>query len=702
MRTLRNVHLWAIVLIFVGCCILHYAEQIGLLATVSPSAHFGLTRHALERILFVGPVVYAAYVFGLRAGLIACAAALAAMLPRAIFISPVPADALVETFGMVVIGVLSTLGLWRLAKEREKGQVYLVELESAHKVLQHYVQSARSSEKRLTILNAISAVLGESLEPERVLRKATQMVSELMEVEVALIYTLDEEAQELTLVAYEGVSDEFASVVGRVGVGEGIYGEVAKTGQAMIVEDASRDPRMSQPEVAKMRIHIQLIVPLVLKDRVRGTLCVAMRRPREFTQEDIELLTAVGTQIATAIENAFLYDRERVVAQRLAASERNLRRLFENASDAIWVHDLSGDIAIANQAAAELTGYPVDELVRMNVKAFLLEDGLTVAGQIRRSLLEKEPVQQPYEQRLVRKDGSEAILSIATGLVVEDDRPTGFQHIARDVTERRKAERLLRESERQLSQIVDGSTVPIFVVNKMHLVTHWNRACENLTGVAASDVVGILGRTGSGKTTITRLLCRLYDPLRGDVRLGDVSLPRVPLDDLRQRVGIVTQDVQLFQASVRDNLTFFDESIGDETILDVIHELGLGAWLQSLPEGLDTQLMNNTGGLSAGEAQLLAFTRVFLRDPGLVILDEASSRLDPLTEQLIERAIDRLFRDRTAIIVAHRLATVQRADKIMILEDGRIIEFGDREQLASDPDSRFARLLRAGIEEVLV
>ncbi|MDY6917641.1 MAG: GAF domain-containing protein [Chloroflexota bacterium] len=422
MRTLRNVHLWAIVLIFVGCCILHYAEQIGLLATASPSTHFGLTRHALERILFVGPVVYAAYIFGLRAGLVACAAALAAMLPRAIFISPVPADALVETSGMVVIGVLSTLGLWRLAREREKGQVYLAELESAHKVLQHYVQSARGSEKRLTILNAISAVLGESLEPERVLRKATQMVSELMDVEVALIYTLDEEAQELTLVAYEGVSDEFASVVGRVGVGEGIYGEVAKTGQAMIVEDASRDPRMSQPEVAKMRIHIQLIVPLVLKERVRGALCVAMRRPREFTQEDIELLTAVGTQIATAIENAFLYDRERVVAQRLAASERNLRRLFENASDAIWVHDLSGDIAIANQAAAELTGYPVDELVKMNVKSFLLEDGLTVAGQIRRNLLEKEPVEQPYEQRLVRKDGTEAILSVATGLVVEECR----------------------------------------------------------------------------------------------------------------------------------------------------------------------------------------------------------------------------------------------------------------------------------------
>ena len=113
-------------------------------------------------------------------------------------------------------------------------------------------------------------------------------------------------------------------------------------------------------------------------------------------------------------------------------------------------------------------------------------------------------------------------------------------------------------------------------------------------------------------------------------------------------------------------------------------------------------LATSSAGLSAGEAQLLAFTRVFLREPGLVILDEASSRVDPLTERLMERAIDRLFADRTAVIVAHRLATVQRADKIMILEDGRITEFGDRVALAANPGSRFAELMRTGMDEVLV
>ncbi|MBN1249853.1 MAG: ABC transporter ATP-binding protein [Anaerolineae bacterium] len=216
------------------------------------------------------------------------------------------------------------------------------------------------------------------------------------------------------------------------------------------------------------------------------------------------------------------------------------------------------------------------------------------------------------------------------------------------------------------------------------------------------EVLGVLGRTGSGKTTMTRLLCRLYDPREGDVRVGDVSLPDVPIADLRQRVGIVTQDVQLFEATVRDNLTMFNDAITDETILDVVDRLGLSPWLDALPEGLDTVLATGSAGLSAGEAQLLAFTRVFLRDPGLVILDEASSRVDPLTERLMERAVDRLFADRTAVIVAHRLATVQRADKILILEDGCITEFGDRVVLATDPASRFSQLLRTGMEEVLV
>ena len=216
------------------------------------------------------------------------------------------------------------------------------------------------------------------------------------------------------------------------------------------------------------------------------------------------------------------------------------------------------------------------------------------------------------------------------------------------------------------------------------------------------QVLGLLGRTGSGKTTLGRLLFRLYDPRAGTIRIGGVDLRQPRVANLRARIGVVTQDIQLFHASVRDNVTFFDDAVPEERVLAVLEELGLGPWLRGLPEGLATRLASGGGGLSAGEAQLLAFARVFLKEPGLVILDEASSRLDPSTERLLERAVDRLLCDRTAIVIAHRLATVERADRILILDEGRAIEEGDRAALAADPGSRFSQLLRAGMQEVLV
>ncbi|HEV8634548.1 MAG TPA: ABC transporter ATP-binding protein [Chloroflexota bacterium] len=216
------------------------------------------------------------------------------------------------------------------------------------------------------------------------------------------------------------------------------------------------------------------------------------------------------------------------------------------------------------------------------------------------------------------------------------------------------------------------------------------------------QVLGLLGRTGGGKTTLARLLFRLYDPDQGVVRIGGVDLREPVVDALRARIGVVTQDIQLFHASVRDNVTLFDRDVPDARVEAVLEELGLGAWLRGRPAGLDTKLAAGGGSLSAGEAQLLAFARVFLKDPGLVVLDEASSRLDPATERLLERAVNRLLAGRTAIVIAHRLATVQRADRILILEDGRIAEEGERIALAADRQSRFSRLMRVGLDEVLV
>ena len=215
-------------------------------------------------------------------------------------------------------------------------------------------------------------------------------------------------------------------------------------------------------------------------------------------------------------------------------------------------------------------------------------------------------------------------------------------------------------------------------------------------------VLGLLGRTGSGKTTLARLLVRLYDPQVGDVRVGGQPVASVQIADLRRAVRKVPQEVQLFRATIRDNVRLFDPSVNDIRVLDALDHLGIREWVLELPDGLDTMLAADGGGLSAGQGQLIALGRAFLANPGLVILDEASSRLDPATETLLEIAVDRLLENRTAIVIAHRLSTVERADQILILDDGRIAEFGPRHDLVADPGSRLSRLLQAGLEEVLV
>ena len=224
--------------------------------------------------------------------------------------------------------------------------------------------------------------------------------------------------------------------------------------------------------------------------------------------------------------------------------------------------------------------------------------------------------------------------------------------------------------------------------------------CDINVCLEPGRVLGVVGRTGSGKTTLTRLLPRFYDPLTGVVRLGGVDVRTVRLAAVRARIGLVTQEVHLFNASVRDNLTLFDDGVPDDRVRAVLDTLGLAGWLRELPRGLDTPLGSGGAGLSAGQAQVLACARIFLRDPDVVILDEASSRLDPATERLVHTALGRLLAGRTGIIVAHRLTTMAYADDILVLEDGQVREHGPRLALAADPTSRFARLLRAATEEV--
>jgi len=211
--------------------------------------------------------------------------------------------------------------------------------------------------------------------------------------------------------------------------------------------------------------------------------------------------------------------------------------------------------------------------------------------------------------------------------------------------------------------------------------------------MAPGTHLGLLGRTGSGKSTITKLLARFYDVSAGVVKIGPLDIKQVAEASLRQQVAVITQDVQLFEGSVKDNVTMFVEGFGDEAVETALRDIGLDSWLDGLTDGIHTHL--NTGGktMSSGEAQLVALARAYLLDPGLVILDEPSSRVDPATEAVLTRALDLLLKDRTAVIVAHRLDTVAKTDEIMVLDEGRIVEHGARVDLEADPDSRFSALL---------
>ncbi|MEN9506294.1 MAG: hypothetical protein RI958_2220, partial [Actinomycetota bacterium] len=236
--------------------------------------------------------------------------------------------------------------------------------------------------------------------------------------------------------------------------------------------------------------------------------------------------------------------------------------------------------------------------------------------------------------------------------------------------------------------------------------------------IAPGRVVGLIGRTGSGKTTVARLALRLVAPTSGQVRIGGVDVTTLDDDHVRERVVAIPQDVQLFPGTVRDNVTLF-AAADDDLIMAALRDAGLGPWVSTLAAGLDTVLaadgrddagggsgsgsdgrssesaMTRTG-LSAGQAQLLAIARALLRGPDLIVLDEATSRVDPVTQAMIGEAMQRLVAGRTALIIAHRLETLDVCDEIVVLADGRLVEHGRRTELASDPTSRYAQLRAVG------
>ncbi len=198
--------------------------------------------------------------------------------------------------------------------------------------------------------------------------------------------------------------------------------------------------------------------------------------------------------------------------------------------------------------------------------------------------------------------------------------------------------------------------------------------------IKPGEHVALVGPTGSGKTTLIRLLCRLYEPQKGNIYIDDQNIKNIPIDSLRKQLGVVLQDTFLFSGNVADNLRL-DSPIDNQRLKDICSDLGLDNLLRKLPNGLDTYIRERGGNLSSGERQLLSIARVAIRDPKVLIMDEATAFMDPSTEATLQRDLDRLLEKRTALVIAHRLATIEASDRILVMRKGSLIEEGTHEEL---------------------
>ncbi|MBO0843385.1 MAG: ATP-binding cassette domain-containing protein, partial [Nocardioides sp.] len=218
--------------------------------------------------------------------------------------------------------------------------------------------------------------------------------------------------------------------------------------------------------------------------------------------------------------------------------------------------------------------------------------------------------------------------------------------------------------------------------------------------IPAGQTVALVGTTGAGKTTIAKLATRFYDPTGGRVLLDGVDVRDLTSDDLRRNVVMVTQENYLFSGSIADNIRFGRPEASMDEVLAATRALGAHDFIAAMPDGYDTVVSNSGGRLSAGQRQLVAFARAFLADPAVLILDEATSSLDIPSERLVQEALETVLAGRTSVIIAHRLSTVEIADRVLVLEHGEVIEDGAPADLIASGEGRFAGLHEAWLESL--
>ena len=409
--------------------------------------------------------------------------------------------------------------------------------------------TSMNAEKKLAVISRICNQFVTTPDIERVLHDGLRQILEVMGVEAVLVFWLNRRAGELELVAYEGVSAEFARGVDRLKLGEGLNGWVAQKGKPLVVKDASTDPRLTREVVRQEGIKSMLIVPMKWVNEVKGTIGIASREYREFDEEDEGFLTILGSVICLCSENARLYREQTAVKEQLRSSERNYRELFESAHDAIWTHDLKGNILVANEAAARLIGFSTEEIpgeflgydsektlgepLPLNVKSFLSEESLSLARQVRDKLLHGQALAQPYEQQILRRDGTLATVMLTTSLVAPEGEPKAFQNIARDITEERQMQENMRLYIQQITRAQEEERSRI--ARELH-----DSTAQELIALL-HQVEGLLRDKEKLPLSEAEGLGKVYEQIKGvlqEVRYFGRDLRPSILDDLGLRVAL--------------------------------------------------------------------------------------------------------------------------------------------------------------------
>lgn len=547
----RNPHFWVILALMAILSVSHYAEQIW------PWGNFGLVAYP---VLYLIPVVYCGFIFGATAALVTAFTALLIMLPRAVFFASNLPGALFEAGIVTLIGILAGLMLkvreGKMATGEDR-QIVAETLTVTRNKLRSQSRKVMSYEKKLAMVGSVCKQFIHSLNVEQVLHDAVRKISDVMDVDVVLVFQLCKEARELNLVGYEGVSEEFARSVDKLKVGEGLNGWVAQSGEPLLVRDASIDPRLTREVVSQEGIKSMLTVPMKCEEEVKGTLCIASSEYREFTDDEVELLSAVANQICVCSENARLYHEQARMMEQVHASERNYRELFESAHDAIWIHDLHGNIIAANEAAArligfdpeeipgellgydsekapyELEGHEMRELSSLNVKSFLSEESLSLAREMRDKLLQGHMAVQPYEQQIVRADGTMATVMLTTNLIARDGEPRAFQNIARDITKEKQMQENMRLYIQQITRAQEEESSRI--ARELH-----DSTAQELIAVL-HQVEGLLRDKAKLPLSEAKALWGVHEQVKGilqEVRYFSRDLRPSILDDLGLRAAL--------------------------------------------------------------------------------------------------------------------------------------------------------------------